>query len=81
MHSSNALRNYKQQKQEEQEEQEEQQEEAEEEQEQAEEEQEQAEEEQEKSLLQLLLIQNLGHSAVENGRGGKLKELQVKLTE
>ena len=65
MHSSNALRNYKQQ--EEQQEQQEQ--------------QEEAEEEQEKSLLQLLLIQNLGHSAVENGRGGKLKELQVKLTE
>ena len=65
MHSSNALRNYKQEEQEEQEEQQE---------------EEQAEEEQEKSLLQLLLIQNLGHSAVENGRGGKLKELQVKLT-
>ena len=65
MHSSNALQNYKQQKQEEQEEQQE---------------EEQAEEEQEKSLLQLLLIQNLGHSTVENGRGGELKELQVKLT-
>ena len=61
MHSSNALRNYKQEEQEEHEEEEEQQ-------------------EEEQSLLQLLLIQNLGHSAVENGRGGKLKELQVKLT-
>ena len=42
---------------------------------------EQQEEEQEKALLQPLLIQNLGRSALGNGREGELKELQVKLTE
>ena len=44
-------------------------------------EEQQAEEEQEKALLQPLLIQNLGHSALGNGREGELKELQMKLTE